>query len=111
MCDLFNSLSTTHTAIADVTGNLATLGRRLDPTQFQFLLKHSVQPLVQLQVPVRLCKPADLTFAKASLTDKEMFEQRAVNNMFPRPHHPDLEAVDPKHLTRALATAIHFQIR
>ena len=42
VCDLFDSLSTTHAAIADVTGNLATLGRRLDPTQFQFLLKHSV---------------------------------------------------------------------
>ena len=42
VCDLFNSLSTTHAAIADVAGNLATLGRRLDPTQFQFLLKHSV---------------------------------------------------------------------
>ena len=42
VCDLFNSLSTTHAAIADIAGNLATLGRRLDPTQFQFLLKHSV---------------------------------------------------------------------
>ena len=111
VCDLFDSLSTTHTAIADIAGNLATLGRRLDPTQFQFLLKHSVQPVVQLQVPARLCNPADLTFAKTSLTDEEMFEQRAVNNMLPRPHHPNLEAVDPKHPTRALAAAIHYQIR
>ena len=86
VCDLFDSLSTTHTAIADVAGSLATLGRRLDPTQFQFLLEHLVQPLVQLQVPARLCNPADLTFAKASLTDKEMFEQRAMNNMLPGPH-------------------------
>ena len=111
VCDLFDSLSTAHAAIADVTGNLATLGRRLDPTQFQFLLKHSVQPLVQLQVPARLCNPAGLTFAKTSLTDEEMFEQRAVNNMLPRPHHPNLEAVDPEHPTRALAAAIHYQIR
>ena len=42
VCNFFNSLSTTHAAIANVAGNLATLGRRLDPTQFQFLLKHSV---------------------------------------------------------------------
>ena len=42
VCDLFDSLSIAHAAIADITGNLATLGRRLDPTQFQFLLKHSV---------------------------------------------------------------------
>ena len=40
-----------------------------------------------------------------------MFEQRAVNNMLPRLHHLNLEAVDPKHPTRALAAAIHFQIR
>ena len=66
---------------------------------------------MQLQVPTRLCNPADLTFAKTSLTDEEMFEQRAVNNMLPRPHHPNLEAVDPKHPTRALAAAIHYQIR
>ena len=65
VCDLFDSLSTTHAAIADVAGNLATLGRRLDPTQFQFLLKHSVRPLVQLQVLARLCNPADLTFANS----------------------------------------------
>ena len=31
--------------------------------------------------------------------------------MLPRPHHPNLEAVDPKHPTRALAAAIHCQIR
>ena len=66
---------------------------------------------MQLQVPARLCNPADLTFAKTSLTDEEMFEQRAVNNMLPRPHHPNLEAVDPKHPTRALTAAIHYQIR
>ena len=40
-----------------------------------------------------------------------MFEQRAVNNVLPKPHHPDLEAVDPKHPTRSLAAAIHYQIR
>ena len=66
---------------------------------------------MQLQVPARLCNPADLTFTKASRTDEEMFEQRAVNNMLPRPYHPDLKAVDPKHPTRALAVAIHYQIR
>ena len=75
VCNLFNCLSTAHAAIADVAGNLATLGRRLDPTQFQFLLMHSVRPLVQLQVPARLCNPVDLTFAKASLTDEEMFDR------------------------------------
>ena len=64
---------------------------------------------MQLQVPARLCNPADLIFAKASLTDEEMFEQRAMNNILPRSYHP--KAVDPKHPTRALAAAIHYQIR
>ena len=45
VCELFDSLQMLHTAIADVTGSLATLGRTLDPSQFQFLLKHSVHPL------------------------------------------------------------------
>ena len=40
-----------------------------------------------------------------------MFEQRAINNILPRPHHPDLEPVDPKHPTRAFAAAIHYQVR
>ena len=64
VCELFNSLQTTHTAIMDIAGTLATLGRRLDPNQFQFLLKHSVCPLVQLQVPAHLCHPGKLRFAK-----------------------------------------------
>ena len=46
VCDLFDSLQTAHSAIADVAGTLTTLGRRLDPNQFQFLLKHSIRPLV-----------------------------------------------------------------
>ena len=48
VCDLFDSLSTAHSAIADVAQNIAALGRQLDPDQFGFILKHSVRPLVQL---------------------------------------------------------------
>ena len=75
VCKLFDSLQTAHTAIADVTGTLATLGRRLDPNKFQFLLKHSVHPLVQLQVPACLCHPGKLRFAKQHLTDDEQYKQ------------------------------------
>ena len=77
VCELFDSLQTAHTAIADVTGTLATLGRTLDPNQFQFLLKHSVHPLVQLQVPAHLCHPSELKFAKEHLTDDELYEQHS----------------------------------
>ena len=31
--------------------------------------------------------------------------------MLPRPHHPDLTTVKDKHPTRALAAAIHYQLR
>ena len=98
-------------AIADVTGTLATLGRTLDPNQFQFLLKHSVCPLVQLQVPVHLRHPSELKFAKEHLTDDELYEQCGVNTVLPRPQHPNLDQVPAKHPTRALAGAIHYQLR
>ena len=101
----------THTTIADIAGTLATLGRTLDPNQFQFLLKHSVRPLVQLQVPAHLCHPGELKFAKEHLTDDELYEQHGVNTVLPRPHHPNLDQVPAKHPTRTLAGAIHYQSR
>ena len=111
VCELFDSLQTVHTAIADATGTLATLGKTLDPNQFQFLLKHSVHPLVQLQVPAHLCHPGELTFAKEHLTDDELYEQHGINTVSPRPHHPNLDQVPAKHSTRELAGAIHYQLR
>ena len=110
VCDLFDSLQTAHSAIADIAGTLTTLGRRFDPYQFQFLLKHSIRPLVQLQVPARLGHPGELTFAKTHLTDEESFEQKAVNTVLPRPHHQNLDKISAKHPTRALAAAIHYQL-
>ena len=111
VCEPFDSLQTVHTAIADVAGTLATLGRTLDPNQFQFLLKHSVHPLVQLQVPACLCHPGELKIAKEHLTDDDICEQCGVNTVLPRPHHPNLDQVPAKHPTRALAIAIHYQLR
>ena len=107
VCDLFDSLSMAHSAIADVAQNIATFGRQLDPDQFGFIFKHSVKPLVQLQIPPGLCSPADLKFAKANLTPEEEYDERGVNMMLPRPHHPDLTTVKDKHPMRALAAAIH----
>ena len=46
--ELFDSLQTAHAAIADAAGSLTSLGHRLHPHQFQFLLKHSIRPLIQL---------------------------------------------------------------
>ena len=111
VCDLFDSLSMAHSAIIDVAQNIAALGRQLDPTQFGFILKHSVRPLVQLQMPPGLCSLADLKFAKANLTPEEEYDERGVNMMLPRPHHPDLATVKDKHPMRALTAAIHYQLR
>ena len=97
VCELFGSLQTVHTAIADVACTLATLGKTLDPNQFQFLLKHSVHPLVQLQVPAHLYHPSEFKFAKEHLTDDELYEQHRVNAILPRPHHPNLDQVPAKH--------------
>ena len=75
VCELFDSLQTAHNAAADVVGYLTTLGRMLDPQQFQFILKHSLHPFIQLQVPVGLCHPGELQFAKRNLSSDEHFEQ------------------------------------
>ena len=70
VCDLFDSLSTAHSTIADVAQNVAALGRQLELDRFGFILKHSVRPLVQLQIPPGLCNLADLKFAKSNLTSE-----------------------------------------
>ena len=110
VCDLFDSLQTAHAAIADDSGILASLGQRLHPNQFQFLLKHSMRPLIQLQIPAHLCQPGELRFAKQHLTDDELYEQCCVNTLLPRPHHPDLDNIPSKHPTRPLAATIHYQL-
>ena len=110
VCELFDSLQTAHNAAADVVGHLTNLGRRQNPQQFQFILKHSLCPLIQLQVPAGLYHPGELQFAKPNLSSNEHFEQPAVNNILPHPYHPKLKKAASKHPTRALATAIHYQL-
>ena len=85
VCELFDSLQTAHTAVADITGILATLGRTLDPNQFQFLLKHSVHPLVQLQV----CQPAYVTPVSLSLQKNISPMMNYMNNMELTQYYPD----------------------
>ena len=111
VCDLFDSLQTAHTAIVDASSILASLGQRLHPNQFQFLLKHSMHPLIQLQIPAHLCHPGKLRFMKQHLTDNKLYEQHCVNTLLPKPHHPDLDNIPPKHPTRTLAAAIHYQLQ
>ena len=74
VCDLFDLLQTAHAAIVDASRILASLGQRLHPHQFQFLLKHSMCPLIQLQIPAHLCHPGELRFKKQQLTNDELYE-------------------------------------
>ena len=111
VCDLFDLLQTAHAAIADASSILASLGQRLHPNQFQFLLKHSMHPLIQLQIPAHLCHLGELRFVKQQLTNNELYEQCCVKTLLPRPHHPDLDSIPPKHPTRALAAAIQYHLQ
>ena len=111
VCELFDSLQTAHAAIADTASSLASLGQRLHPHQFQFLLKHSICPLIQLQIPAHLCHPGELRFEKQYLSNNELFEQCCVNTLLPRPYHPSLDSIPPKHPTRALVAAIHYHLQ
>ena len=111
VCELFDSLQTAHATIADAAGSLASLGCRLHPHQFQFLLKHSIHPLIQLQIPAHLCHPGELRFEKQYLSNDELYEQCCVNTLLPRPYHLSLDSIPPKHLTRALAAAIHYHLQ
>ena len=110
VCDLFYPLQTAHEAITDASGILASLGQRLHSNQFQFLLKHSMHPFIQLQIPAHLCHLGELRFMKQQLTNDKLYEQHCVNTLLPRPHHPDLHSIPPKHPTRALAAAIHYHL-
>ena len=111
VCELFESLQTAHATIADAAGSLASLGHRLHPHQFQFLLKHSIHPLIQLQIPAHLCHPGELRFEKQYLSNDELYKQRCVNTLLPRPYHPSLDSNPPNHPTRALAAAIHYHLQ
>ena len=108
--ELFTSLQNAHNASTEVAGHLAVLARTLQPSQFKCILKHSVHPLIQFEVPPRLCSPTELCFTKSNLTTEETFEQRAMNNILPRPYHLKLETVEGKHPTRCLMAAVHYQL-
>ena len=88
VCEHFDPLQTAHATIADAAGSLASLGCRLYPHQFQSLLKHSIRPLIQLQIPAHICNPGELRFEKQYLSNDELYEQCCVNTLLPRPYHP-----------------------
>ena len=109
--EFFRHLQRAHNASAKMAGHLALLARTLQPNQFEFILKHSVHPLVQFNIPPHLCNPGELHFAIADLTPDELFAQKAVNTTLPHPYHPSLYSVEPKHATRSLVAVVHYTLR
>ena len=67
---LFRHLQRAHNASAEMAGHLAFLARTLQPNQFEFILKHSVHPLVQFNIPPHLCNPRQLHFARTNLSPR-----------------------------------------
>ena len=111
ICELFRCLQHAYNAAVETAEHLAFLGHTLSTDQFSFILKHSVCPLVQLQIPPHLCHPRELCFAKAELTPEEAYEEKAVNKVLPRPQKPKLDDVDTKHPTSCLAATVHYTLQ
>ena len=55
--ELFHCLQCAHNVAAETAGHLAFLGHMLQLDQFSFILKHSMHPLLQLQIPPHSCHP------------------------------------------------------
>ena len=104
---LFATLQMCHENSAKMAGHLVQLGSTLTPKQYTYIMKHSLCPLVQLSLPPCLCSPADLKFSKLCLTPQETKEEISINQCLPRPFHPALEVLPPKHPTHCLAAVIH----
>ena len=104
---LFAALQMCHENSAKMAGHLVQLGSTLTPKQYTYIMKHSLCPLVQISLPLCLCSPADLKFSKLCLTPQETKEEIGINQCLPRPFHPMLAVLPPKHPTRCLAAIIH----
>ena len=108
---LFAHLQFAHKNLVKVAKSIAQLGQVSTPEQFGFILRRSVQPLIQLQIPPYLASPANWSFEKEWLTPEESLEELGLNQMLPQPFHPKLSVLDEKHPTRCVAAGIHFLIQ
>ena len=96
---LFADLQFAHEYLAKVAKSVAKLGAVTTPSQFNFIIKRAVYPLIQLQIPPppHVSSPANWNFAKERLTEEEIQEEEGSNQMLPQLFHPDLAQLDEKH--------------
>ena len=104
---LFASLRMCHENSTKMADHLVQLGSTLTPKQYTYVMKHSLHPLIQLSLPPHLCSPVDLKFSKLCLTPQETREEISINQCLPRPFHPALAVLAPKHPTHCLVAVIH----
>ena len=96
---LFAALQMCHENSTKMAGHLVQLGSTLTPKQYQ------------ISLPPHLCSPADLKSSKLRLTPQETKEEIGINQCLPRPFHPALAVLPPKHPTPCLAAIIHTVLR
>ena len=105
---LFDSIQQVHDSMSMTAGQIAALGKTLQPDQFTFIMQHAVHPLIQIKVPAHLCSPADVKFEKEWLTAEESFNEEYANKVLPWSFHPKLDKVPAKHATCCVAAAVHM---
>ena len=72
---LFIDLQFAHEYVVKVAKDIAKLGAVTTPSQFCFIMRRAVQPLIQIQVPPQLLSPANWNFVKERLTEEELEEE------------------------------------
>ena len=87
---IFADLQFAHEYSAKVAKSVAKLGAVTTPSQFNFIIKRAVCPLIPLEIPPHLSSPANWNFAKERLTEEEIQEEEGSNQMLPWLFHPDL---------------------
>ena len=80
---LFNSIQQVHDNMSMASGQIATLGKTLQPNQFTFIMQHAIHPLFQIKLPTHLCSPADVKFEKEHLMAEESLEEECSNKVLP----------------------------
>ena len=78
---VFADLQFVHEYTAKVTKNVVKLRAVTTPSQFCFIMRRAVRPLIQIQVPPQLSSPANWNFAKERITEEEIEEEEGSNQM------------------------------
>ena len=84
---LFSELSDAQDNLSKVAKSISKLGKITSPEQFGYILKLTIQPLIQLKVPPHLCSPGDLCFSSERLTQEEYFEEMCIIEILHKPYH------------------------